>query len=122
MSTDDMKLLANEYFNDEVYQDIKEYVEERYVYKILQEVELSQDAQCILDMAIELTKESFKYRDMFNEDHPEYYINTWDAGWYQIKALLKEYMPNELKEFNEMYKALGDRMRPLVYELGFLME
>lgn len=120
MSMEDMKALSNEYFNDEVYQDIKEHGEERYVYKILQEVELPQDAQYVLDRAIELTKESFKYRGMFNEDHPEYHINTWDAGWYQIKGLLKEYMPDELKEFNEMYKALGDRMRPLVYELGFL--
>ena len=120
MSTEDMKVLANEYFNKEVYQDIKNYGDERYVYKLLKEVKLSEDAQKVLDKAIELTKESFKYRERFNEEHPEYQINTWDAGWYQIKGMLKEYMLDELKEFNEMYKSLGDRMRPLVYELGFL--
>ena len=42
------------------------------------------------------------------------------GGWYQIKGMLKEYFPNELKEFNELYKALADKMRPMVYELGFL--
>ena len=91
-----------------------------FVYKKLQEVTLSQDAQAVLDKAIQLVNDSFKYRKEFNEKHPEYHINTWDAGWYQIKGMLKEYMPNELKEFNSMYKALEDRMRPLVYELGFL--
>lgn len=120
MSVEDMRNLANEHCNEDVYMDIKEHGEERYVYKLLQDVKLSEDAQAVLDKAIELTKASFEYRDMFNEDHPEYHINTWDAGWYQIKGMLKEHMPNELKEFNELYKALGDRMRPLVYELGFL--
>lgn len=122
MSTQDIRELADDNNNDEVYQDIKEHGEERYVYKLLQDVELSEDAQQVLNKAIELTKESFKYREMFNEDHPEYHINSWDAGWYQIKGILKEYMPEELKEFSGLYKALGDRMRPLVYELGFLKE
>ena len=57
---------------------------------------------------------------MFNESHPEYQINNWDAGWYQIKALLKEFMPNELKTFRILHKQLGDKIRQQVYELGFL--
>ena len=39
---------------------------------------------------------------------------------YQIKAILKEYMPNELKEFNNMYKDFAEQLKPMVYELGFL--
>lgn len=113
-------LYTKEDINTKIEDDIEEFGNERFVYKKLQEVELSQDAQEVLDKAIELVKSSFKYRKEFNEKHPEYHINTWDAGWYQIKGILKEYMPNELKEFNSMYKALEDRMRPLVYELGFL--
>ena len=57
---------------------------------------------------------------MFNESHPECQINNWDAGWYQIKALLKEFMPDDLKEFRVLYKQLADKMRQQVYELGFL--
>ena len=60
------------------------------------------------------------YNKMFNESHPEYQINNWDAGWYQIKALLKEFMPNELKTFRTLHKQLGDKIRQQVYELGFL--
>ena len=29
-------------------------------------------------------------------------------------------MPDELKEFRTIYKQLADKMRPMVYELGFL--
>lgn len=59
---------------------------------------------------------------MFDQDHPEYHINTWDAGWYQIKGMLKKYIPEELKEFNVLYKQLENRMRPLVVELEFLYD
>lgn len=111
-STDDI--------NTAIEDDLETFGKERFVYKKLQTVTLSPDAQAVLDKATELVKSSFKYRKQFNQNHPEYHINTWDAGWYQIKGLLKEYDPEGLKQFNELYKQLEDRMRPLVYELGFL--
>jgi hypothetical protein len=107
--------------NDDVYEDIQNHAkEERFVYNKLREVNLSSDAQIVLDMAKELVIASFKYRNQFHQEHPEYHINTWDAGWYQVKGLLKAYMPDRLKEFNILYKRFEDKMRPLVYELGFL--
>ncbi len=106
--------------NTAIEDDIDSFGKERFVYKKLQTVTLSPDAQAVLDKATELLKSSFKYRKQFNQAHPEYHINTWDAGWYQIKGLLKQYDPEGLKQFNELYKQLEDRMRPLVYELGFL--
>ena len=87
---------------------------------MLQNIELSNEAKVVLDKAIELTKKSFRYRELFNEEHPEYQILNFDCGWYQIKAMLKEYMPQEYKEFTELYKKLADKMRPMVYELNFL--
>ena len=57
---------------------------------------------------------------MFDDEHPAYQVRTFDAGWYQVKAVLKEYMPDELKKFRELMKKLADRMRPAVYELNFL--
>lgn len=118
------KLAGGQYSKDDINtvieDDIEKFRKERFVYTKLQEVTLSPDAQAVLDKATELVVKSFKYRKQFNLEHPEYHINTWDAGWYQIKGMLKQYMPNELKEFNELYKRLEDRMRPLVYELGFL--
>lgn len=119
MSKDDVMELANENNLDFTYNDAR-VSNERYVYTKLQGIELSQEAKAVLDKAIELTKMSFKYRELFNEEHPEYQILNWDCGWYQIKGMLKEYFPNELKAFNELFKALADKMRPMVYELGFL--
>ena len=129
MSRDEILQLATnpEHINNAVEQDIYDHgKEERYVYTKIKEIEdqkgFSPDAQAVLDKARELVKSSFKYRDLFNMEKPEYHINTWDAGWYQIKGLLKEYDPKGLKEFTELYKEFEDRMRPLVYELGFLYE
>lgn len=119
MSKNDIMELANDYGFDFTFNDAN-VSNERYVYTKLQGIELSEEAKAVLDNAIELTKASFKYREMFDEEHPEYQIMNWDCGWYQIKGMLKEYMPEALKEFNERYKKLADKMRPMVYELGFL--
>lgn len=121
MSKQEMLDLAEEYNNDYTYEDALNS-EERFVYLKLQEIkdDLSPEAKAVLDKATDLVKKSFKYREMFNESHPEYQINNWDCGFYQIKALLKEFMPDDLKEFRAIYKQLADKMRPMVYELGFL--
>ena len=121
MSMKDIRTIAeNTAGADKVYDDLDMYGKERFVYKKLQTVTLSPDAQAVLDKATELVKSSFQYRAEFDRVHPEYHINTWDAGWYQIKGMLKQYDSEGLKQFNELYKKLEDRMRPLVYELGFL--
>lgn len=121
MSVKDIRTIAeNTAGADKVYDDLDMYGKERFVYKKLQTVTLSLDAQAVLDKATELVKSSFQYRAEFDRVHPEYHINTWDAGWYQIKGMLKQYDSEGLKQFNELYKKLEDRMRPLVYELGFL--
>jgi hypothetical protein len=121
MSKERMAELANECGNSYLYSDCITS-NDRFVYKWLTEHkdELSDTAKEVLAKAIELTEKSMAYRELFNNDHEEYQINNWDCGWYQIKAMLKEYMPNEYKEFNELYKKLADEMRPMVYELGFL--
>lgn len=121
MSVQDIRKLAESTSGaDAVCDDLDMYGKERFVYKKLQTVTLSPDAQAVLDKATELLKSSFVYRAEFDKKHPEYHIMSWDAGWYQIKGMLKEYDSDGLKQFNELYKQLEDRMRPLVYELGFL--
>ena len=119
MSKGEIMELANEYHLDFTYNDAK-VSSERFVYNKLQGLELSAEAKAVLDKAIELTKKSFKVRELFNDEHPEYQILNWDCGWYQIKGILKEFFPEDLKEFGELFKALADKMRPMVYELGFL--
>ena len=121
MSREQMMNLANENENDDMYNDCS-VSDDRFVYRWLVEhrEELSPMAKNVLDMAIELVEKSMKYRTIFNEENEQYQINNWDCGWYQIKAMLKAYMPNELKAFNDLYKSFAEQLRPMVYELGFL--
>lgn len=110
---------ANDCNNDEVYNDANT-MPESFVYKKLQTITLSAEAQAVLDKANELLKKSMKYRKLFNDEHPEVQIQNADAGFYQLKQMLKEYMPDELKEFKELYKKLAEKMKPAIYEFGFL--
>ncbi|MGG7212871.1 hypothetical protein ACQPUY_04545 [Clostridium nigeriense] len=120
MSIKEIQNLANINNNEMVYWDCKRYSKERFIYEELEKLELSEEGKLILNTARKLVRESFKYRDEFNKYHPRYNINTWGAGWYQIKFMLTKYMKKELELFEDMIKNLEDKMRPLVYELGFL--
>lgn len=121
LSRSKMLQLAEQYNNMAVYDDVMSHGKaERFVYEKLKTVTLSEDAQAVLDAATALLIKTFPFRAEFAEKHPEYHINTWDAGWYQIKAIAKEYCKEDLVKFNELYAQFSDRLRPLVYELGFL--
>ena len=124
MSTNRMKELADENSYDNLYNDVRTSPD-RYVYKLLFGEEriydkLSPDAKAVLDKATELVEKSMKLRQVManNENH----LDSWDAGYAQLKLVWKEYFKEDFQEFRQLYKNLEDRMRPLVYELGFLMK
>lgn len=121
MSKEEMLELANNNNLDETYVDASTDTD-RYAYTFLQEhwSELSEEAKAVLNKARELVIASMPYRKLFNEDHENYQILNWDCGFYQLKALWKEYLPQEYKVFDGLVKALGNKMLPMVYELGFL--
>jgi hypothetical protein len=124
MSKEDMLNLANEHSYSDLYNDARTD-SDRYVYKLLFGEEriyenLSPDAKLVLDKATELVKKSMSMREVFAND--ENHLKSWDAGYAQLKLLWKQYYAEDFKEFRELYKNLEDRMRPLVYELGFLMK
>ena len=53
-------------------------------------------------------------------------LNRPDVGWYQIRQALKAYgesaegRPTDFSKFESAYRALADKLRPKVYEYGFL--
>lgn len=124
MSKDTMMDLANEHHDDFMFNDARTTSKERYVFTLLQKPEVSQHlsdtAKQLLSMATEMTIKSMKYRTLFESDHPDYHIHTWDAGYYQLKNLWKEYLPEDFKRFRDLFKSFGNELRPLVYSLGFL--
>jgi hypothetical protein len=82
--------------------------------------QLSDEAKDVLDTASNLVRLSFGMRRNFADDTN--HLNSWDAGYAQVKLLWKEYYPEQFKEFRAKYKVLEDKMRPMVYELGFLLK
>ena len=121
LSRQKMLELGEKYHFDALQRDI-EHDKERFLHEELQSIELSPDAQELLDKATELVEKTFEYRKELNRAHPEYNLQCWDAGWYQIKIILKEHLPDDLKEFSKLYKAFENRMREGVYKFGFLRE
>lgn len=123
MSKDTMKELANNYHNTFMFNDARTD-KDRHVFTLLQQTDIthymSEKALHVLELAEKLVINTMKYRPLFEADHPHHHINTWDAGYYQLKDLWKEYLPDDFKEFKQVYKELADELRPLVYELGFL--
>ena len=124
MSKDTMMDLSNEHHDDFMFNDARTTSKERYVFTLLQKPEVQQNlsdtAKQLLSMATDMTVKSMKYRTLFESDHPDYHIHTWDAGYYQLKNLWKEYLPEDFKRFRELFKQFGNELRPLVYSLGFL--
>ena len=121
LSRQKMLELGEKYHFDALQRDV-EHDKERFLYEELQSINLSPDAQELLDKATELVEKTFEYRKELNRSHPEYNLQCWDAGFYQIKIILKEYLPDELKEFSKLYKAFENRMREGVFKFGFLRE
>ena len=124
MSKEEMLNLSNENNYSDLYNDARTD-SDRYVYKLLFGEEriydkLSPDAKLVLDKATELVIKSMQMREIFAND--ENHLKSWDSGYAQLKLIWKEHYVDEFKEFRKLYKNLEDRMRPLVYELGFLMK
>ena len=124
MSKEEMTNLANNENYPELYNDSRTD-SDRYVYNLLfgeQRIydQLSDEAKDVLDCGTNLVRLSFGMRRNFADDTN--HLNSWDAGYAQLKLLWKEYYPEQFKEFRAKYKVLEDKMRPMVYELGFLLK
>lgn len=77
---------------------------------------LSTDAKEVLVRATNLLKISFSLREDYEDNH----LYCFDCGYEQLWKIWRDHFPEEFNLFKEKYKAFGERLRPLVYELGFL--
>lgn len=99
--------------------------ESDFMVRYLSDKQLSPEAQAVLDAGRIL------WRAYFAETPPfavreEFKLNRPDVGWYQIRNALKrrnesgESRPIDFSAFESAYRDLGDKLRPLVYDYGFL--
>jgi hypothetical protein len=86
---------------------------------------LSPEAVAVLDAGRILWQAYFAHTDV-RTVRDELKLNRPDVGWYQIRNALKarnasgDAAPVDFSPFENAYKALGDKLRPQVFELGFL--
>ncbi len=122
MSRDEIIELANANHFDECYSDAKKENVERYCYNLTNELTFSPDVQLLLELGRDLIRKSFVYRKIAHDQYPEFHLNAWDCGYYQINKMCKtlKVCTSELKALRDQYKIVELRLRELTYELGFL--
>jgi hypothetical protein len=124
-SSQGMRTLAENNQFIEMIDDLDEDDTERFVYTEIERIKLepitfSQEALDLLECAKELITSSMPYRKLMHSQHEEYHLNAWDTGYAQLKLVWKEHCAKEFKVFDGLRKALADKLRPKVYEFGFL--
>jgi hypothetical protein len=86
---------------------------------------LSAEAQAVLDAGRRLWQAYFAHTDV-RTVRDELKLNRADVGWYQIRNALKarnssgDTLPVDFTPFESAYQTLSEKLRPQVFELGFL--
>ncbi|WP_354323054.1 hypothetical protein [Porphyrobacter sp. MBR-155] len=98
--------------------------ESDFLVRYMQGMAFSPEAQAVMDEGRKLFAR-FHATRFPNKIREEYKLNRADAGWYQVRRALEAYGDIELTDFDPFksaYAALTAKLRPMVYELGFLPE
>lgn len=86
---------------------------------------LSSEANAVLAEGKKLWQAYFAHTDVHSV-REELKLNRPDVGWYQIRKALQarnssgDFAPVSFTAFETAYKALTEKLQPMVYELGFL--
>lgn len=124
MSNKEIKELVDvENGNADIYQDTIEFAGDRFVYRFLKNKQnlLDKADQELLSVASKIVEQTMPYRAIFNEEYPEFSVNTWDASWDQIMQVAKEYGDNEQTAlFKQKFKDYTTAISEMVYQLGIL--
>lgn len=110
---------------DEV--DAPERFESDFMVRQLAGRTLSAEARAVLDAGRAIWRTYFeRFGSLDYSIREQLKLNRADVGWYQVRNALKLYAesaegrPTDFSAFEFAYKSLGDKLRPKVYEYGFL--
>ena len=102
-----------------------ERFESDFMVQYMADKKFSSEAKLVLEEGKVLWKAYFAHTDV-RTVRDELKLNRADVGWYQIRKALQarnatsDFAPVSFKPFENAYKALTEKLQPLVYELGFL--
>ena len=117
-STTTMLDLAQQHRNRTIEGDLTGE-DERFVHTWLEDHRdnLSGEALAVLELAWEIIENSFDKRATHAAISPRYQVESWDAGWKQIAAMVfgRERVDNEIYDayytkWRETVRALGDKI------------
>ena len=96
--------------------------ESDFLVRYMADVTFSPEAQAVLDEGRDLFKR-FHSIGFPNRIRQELKLGRADAGWYQVRRALEAYSDTELTDFDPFktaYAGVTTKLRPQVFELGFL--
>jgi hypothetical protein len=102
-----------------------ERFESDFMVQYLRDKKLSTEAKAVLDEGRKLWRAYFAHTDV-RAVRDELKLNRADVGWYQVRKALEarnksgDFPIVSFNKFKEAYEVLSDKLRPMVYELGFL--
>ncbi len=98
--------------------------ESDFMVRYMEDKSFSGEAKAVLDEGLKIWQAFFK-QDFNRKIRDAYKLNRQDVGWYQIRMALKAQnesgaLPKNFSPFEAAYKALTEKLRPKIYEHGFL--
>lgn len=99
--------------------------ESDFMVQYMKDKTFSEEAKKVLEEGKKLWQQYFAHTDNHSV-REELKLNRCDVGWYQVRNALKrrnensDNFPVSFENFEEAYKNLSEKLRPKVYELGFL--
>ena len=127
-STTAMLDLAQKHRNRTIEGDLTGETE-RFVHTWLEDHrdQLSGEALAVLELAWEIIENSFDKRATHAAISPRYQVESWDAGWKQIAAMVfgRERVDNEIydayyTQWRDTVRALGDKIARQSQEAGVI--
>jgi hypothetical protein len=88
----------------------------------IKKTQLSKEAKTVLAQGKTLWQQ-YHATEFERKIKDEFKLNRADVGWYQIRKALEAHAKNEVVDFDPFktaYTELSEKLRPMVYELGFL--
>jgi hypothetical protein len=103
-----------------LYNDCRNADGDSYFASQLPSLNLNKEAVACMDCLNYLFQKTLPGREEYAAANPDYHLNTWDAGVYQLRLYWKEYHKREWEDLRSLFRTLGASLQDGVYQYGFL--